>query len=142
MLKHIPKILVPELFKVMMEMGHGEEILLCDGNYPARTTGDGEVIYLPNCTVTELLEAVLYYLPLDQSVEEAAIVMESCKTTSRFEEYQKLVRKSESEVKTVPRFDFYDLAAKAVVKAVTTDTAKGGNILLKKGVVSDMDTAQ
>jgi L-fucose mutarotase len=61
-LKHIPELLTPELLKVMMEMGHGEELLLCDANYPAKSSA-GERIYVTGCSITELLTYVLHYFP-------------------------------------------------------------------------------
>ena len=39
MLKKIPKILSPELVKILMEMGHGDEIVLADGNFPSESIG-------------------------------------------------------------------------------------------------------
>ena len=69
MLKNIPPILSPELLKVLCEMGHGDEIILADGNFPAESIGkDAIVIRADGHGTVELLEAILQFLPLDQYV--------------------------------------------------------------------------
>lgn len=66
MLKNIPPILSPELLKVLCEMGHGDEIILADGNFPAESIGkDAIVIRADGHGTVELLEAILQFLPLD-----------------------------------------------------------------------------
>ena len=141
MLRYIPPLLTPALFKVMMEMGHGETLLLCDANYPG-TSGGGERIVLTNCTVLEVLEAVLVFFPLDVSVACAATVMASSRESGCFARYQPLVERCGSGLKAVERYEFYACAGNAAAKVITTDFAKGGNILLQKGVVSAEDTAR
>lgn len=140
MLKHIPKMLTPDLFRVIMEMGHGEELLLCDANYPAKS-GAGERVYLSGCLISELLEILLYYFPLDDTVEYAAVVMESCRDLERgrYGQYEALIEKSGSRLEAVERHAFYLRANGVVAKVITTDMIKGGNILLKKGVVTQND---
>lgn len=137
MLMHIPKIFTPAFLKLMMEMGHGEELLICDANYPYKTQ-QKETVFLPGCDVADVLEQVLRFFPLDQTVDHAAVCMESARENSNFSRYCSLVEgaAAPSTIETVPRFDFYDRARAAAGIAVTTDTARGGNILLKKGVVN------
>lgn len=75
MLKGIPSILAPELLKILMEMGHGDELVLADGNFPAA----GNARRLIRCDghgVPELLAAILQFFPLDQFVERPAGLME------------------------------------------------------------------
>ena len=87
MLKNIPPILSPELLKVLCEMGHGDEIILADGNFPAESIGkDAIVIRADGHGTVELLEAILQFLPLDQYVEKPVALMkvvdgDSCKPT-------------------------------------------------------------
>lgn len=138
MLKHIAGLLTPDLLKIMMEMGHGEELLLCDANYPAKS-GAGERLYLTGCSISELLKTILFYFPLDGSVEFAAVVMEVCRESERFGQYKALVEESGSKLEVVERYDFYERASGAVAKVITTDMTRGGNILLKKGVVAEAD---
>ena len=90
MLKNIPPILSPELLKVLCEMGHGDEIILADGNFPAESIGkDAIVIRADGHGTVELLEAILQFLPLDQYVEKPVALMkvvagDPCKPCSSF----------------------------------------------------------
>lgn len=139
MLKHIPKSFTPDLLKLLMEMGHGEEVLISDGNFPQKTISmniKNESIYIPTCNISELLKDILYFFPLDKAVEYAAFAMESVKEGQRYGEYSKLITENGSKLELVERFKFYGLAEKAVGIVVTADTTKGGNILIKKGVVT------
>lgn len=87
MLKNIPPILSPELLKVLCEMGHGDEIILADGNFPAESIGkDAIVVRADGHGTVELLEAILQFLPLDQYVEKPVALMkvvdgDPCKPT-------------------------------------------------------------
>ncbi|MDD5637743.1 MAG: RbsD/FucU domain-containing protein, partial [Atribacterota bacterium] len=65
MLKNIPSIISPELMMVLMEMGHGDEIVLADANYPAESA-DTLTVRADGHSIPELLEAILFFLPLDQ----------------------------------------------------------------------------
>ena len=136
MLKHISMWLTPDLIKIMMEMGHGEELLLCDANCPAKL-GAGERLYVTGCSIPELLTAILYYFPLDETAEYAAIGMESSRESERYEQYKSLIAENGARLETAERFNFYERARGAVVRVITTDRTKGGNILLKKGRVAE-----
>ena len=74
MLKGIPSILSPELLKVLMEMGHGDEIVLADGNFPAASHSDNVLNFQGQGTV-ELLKAILRFFPLDTYVDAPVILM-------------------------------------------------------------------
>ena len=78
MLKNIPKIVSPQLLKVLCEMGHGDEIVLADGNFPAESMGKGAIVVRADGHgVAELLDAVLALVPLDQYAEQPAALMEA-----------------------------------------------------------------
>lgn len=77
MLKNIPPILSPELLKVLCEMGHGDEIILADGNFPLKASAKMPVIRADGHGTVELLEAILQFLPLDQYVEKPVAADES-----------------------------------------------------------------
>ena len=134
MLKNIPKSFTPDLLKLLMEMGHGEAVLIADGNFPQKSMNCMS-IYIPVLNIAELLEDILKFFPLDYAVESAAFAMESVAEGQRFGEYTKLIEENGSKLALVERFAFYELAEKAVGIIVTADTTKGGNILIKKGVV-------
>ena len=142
MLKHIPKTFTPDLLKLLMEMGHGEDILIADGNFPQKLvskTSKSEVIYMPICDISELLKDILHFFPLDNAVEYAAFAMEVLKEGEKYDKYVKIIENNDSKLCLVERFKFYELAEKAVGIIVTADTTKGGNILIKKGVVTEKD---
>jgi len=140
MLKHIPKSFTPELLKLLMEMGHGEDILIADGNFPQKAVSSKniacEVIYMPICDISILLKEILHFFPLDQAVESAAFAMEVLKENPKYGEYKKIIEENDSKLELAERFKFYGLAEKAACIIVTADTTKGGNILIKKGVVT------
>jgi len=140
MLKHIPKSFTPDLLKLLMEMGHGEDILIADGNFPQKNVSSknikSEIIYMPICDISELLKDILHFFPLDYAVESAAFAMEVLQEEEKvYCQYKNLIEENGSKLELVERFKFYDLAEKAVGIIVTADTTKGGNILIKKGVV-------
>ena len=143
MLKGIPAILTPELLKVLAEMGHGDEIVLADGNFPAESMGkDAVVIRAEGHTVPEILDAVLQLIPLDQYVKEPAALMEVVPGDNVkpviWEEYRSLLNKhgeNPQAVEMMERFAFYERAKKAYAIVATGETAIYANILLKKGVV-------
>ena len=144
MLKGIPPILSPELLKVLAEMGHGDEIVLADGNFPAESMGKNAiVIRADGHTVPEILDAVLTLLPLDKYVEQPAALMEVVPgdpvVPTIWEEYRTLLEKhgeNPQAVETMERFAFYERAKKAYAIVATGETAIYANILLKKGVVT------
>ncbi|MBR5756630.1 MAG: hypothetical protein IKX96_03620 [Firmicutes bacterium] len=80
MLKGIPKILSPELLKVLCEMGHADRIVISDGNFPAMSVGkDSIVVRLDGHGVPEVLDAILQIFPLDTYVEHPVNLMEVMK---------------------------------------------------------------
>ncbi len=75
MLKKIPSILSPELLKVLMEMGHSDEIVISDGNFPAASMAQ-RLIRLDGHDIPTILEAILELMPLDTYVEAPVALME------------------------------------------------------------------
>lgn len=77
MLKGIPKILSPELLKVLCEMGHSDRIVIADGNFPSESMGkDAIVIRCDGHGVPEILDAILQVFPLDTYVENPVNLMQ------------------------------------------------------------------
>jgi L-fucose mutarotase len=141
MLKGIPTILSPELLKIIMEMGHGDEIIISDGNFPGASNAT-KLVRCDGNTVSEILDAMLKFLPLDQYVEAPAALMEVVPgdnvTPVIWNEYRNIVTKYEPQFKEfdmVERFAFYERAKKAYAIVTTGETAQYANIILKKGVV-------
>lgn len=143
MLKNIPAILSPELLKVLCEMGHGDELILADGNFPAESVGkNARVIRLDGHGVPEVLDAVLALIPLDKYTEKPAALMEVVPgdpiVPVIWEEYRAILAKhgeNPDAVENIERFAFYERAKKAYAIIATGESAVYANILLKKGVV-------
>ncbi|MDE6970897.1 MAG: fucose isomerase, partial [Eubacterium sp.] len=100
MLKGIPKILSPQLLKVLCEMGHSDRIVIADGNFPAESMGkDAIVIRCDGHGVPELLDAILQVFPLDTYVEHPAVLMEVMPgdpvETPIWDEYKRIIAKYE-----------------------------------------------
>jgi L-fucose mutarotase len=141
MLKNIPTILSPELLKVLMEMGHGDEIVLADGNFPAASNAQ-RLIRADGHGIPELLDAVLKLYPLDAYADRSVALMavvsgDSIKPTI-WDDYRKIVAKYEpdaAEFEFVERFAFYERAQKAYAIVSTGERAQYANIVLKKGVI-------
>lgn len=142
MLKNIPSILSPELLKILMEMGHGDEICIGDGNFPSANYGQ-RLVRLDGHGVPEILDAVVSLFPLDTFVEHNAFLMETGgadngKDPAIWKEFEDILRKREenfSEFGFIERFAFYERAKKAYAVIASGETAIYANIILKKGVV-------
>ncbi|MGN0553488.1 MAG: L-fucose mutarotase [Oscillospiraceae bacterium] len=141
MLKNIPKILSPELVKTLMEMGHGDEIVIADGNFPAETIGK-RVIRCDGHGVTELLDAIMQLFPLDTYTEKPVMLMEVVPgdpvVPTIWDDYKATINKYEPEnckIEMIERFAFYERAKTAYAVVATGEEAIYANIILKKGVV-------
>ncbi len=139
MLKNIPSILSPELLKILMEMGHGDYIVIGDGNFPAATNAQ-RLVRLDGHGVPEILDAILKLMPLDTYVDAPVYLMENGDPDNRPEiwaTYKEIVEKNEGDknIGLIERFDFYDKAKNAFAIVATGETAIYANIILQKGVV-------
>jgi L-fucose mutarotase len=141
MLKGIPSIISPELLKIMMEMGHGDELILGDGNFPAVSCAQ-RIVRADGHSVPELLEAILKFYPLDSYVKSPvglmAVAPGDTVQPSVWEEYRRIILKYDpkfTDFEYVERFAFYERAKKAFAIVATGESALYANIILKKGVV-------
>jgi len=141
MLKNVPNILSPELLKILMEMGHGDELVIADGNFPASSIAQ-RLIRADGHGVPLLLEAILKLFPLDIYVEKSVALMQvvpgDTAETPIWDEYDKIIRASGEKFdgfENVERFAFYERAKKAYAVIATGESALYANIILKKGVV-------
>lgn len=144
MLKGIPKIISPELLKVLCEMGHSDTIVLADGNFPTESIGkNSKVIRADGHSITDLLDAILKLFPLDTYVEKPVSLMQVTPgdkmETPIWDEYKKIVSKADERGKEafqeVERFKFYEEAKKAYAVVATSETALYANMILQKGVI-------
>lgn len=140
MLKNIPSILSPDLLKVLMEMGHGDELVIGDGNFPAASMNE-RVIRLDGHNGTDILAAILQLFPLDTYAANAVLmekVAGDSVETPIWKEYEKIARAGDPAFQGftyIDRFAFYERAQKAYAVVATGEKALYANILLKKGVV-------
>jgi len=141
MLIGIPEILSPELLKILMEMGHGDEIVLADGNFPAASMGK-RVARCDGHPVVPLLDAVLRFFPLDTFVQKPvlcmAVVAGDKTQPAIWNEFRKTIAARVAptpEIAFLERFDFYERAKQAYAVVATGERALYANVILKKGVV-------
>jgi len=144
MLKGVPGILSPALLKALCEMGHGDELVIADGNFPAQSVGKNAVVVRADGHgVPEILDAVLSLIPLDTYCDKPVALMqlvegETCGIPPVWDKYRALIKKHEgreAEIDYMERFAFYERAKSAYLIIATGETAIYANVLLKKGVV-------
>jgi L-fucose mutarotase len=141
MLKGIPEILSPELLKILMELGHGDELLIADGNFPT-FAHPSRVVRADGHGILPLLDAILTLIPLDAFVEHPAFLMQVSPGDSYVPEIQEVYRqigyKHEEKglrEEYLERFAFYERAKNAQAVIATGERALYANIILRKGVV-------
>ena len=142
MLRNIPANLSPELVKILLEMGHGDEILLADANFPGHhlhpTTVRADGLGIP-----DLLRSILTLMPLDRYSSYQVALMETVGDDPRppvWDVYEQIWNEAEKEVgpvsvKTIERMAFYDYTPSVYAVVLTGATALYGNLILKKGVL-------
>jgi L-fucose mutarotase len=138
MLKSINPLLTGDLLAILSDMGHGDEIVIADANFPAATIAR-RLIRLPGISATDVLAAVLSVLPLDDFVDRPAAAMDAPgERPAIYPEYEAALKKSEGRaivLEPVERFAFYDRAKAAYAVIATGELRLYANIILKKGVI-------
>jgi len=141
MLKNISPLISPELLKILAEMGHGDEIVIADGNFPSHAV-NGRVVRADGHGGVEMLDAILNLFPLDTYAEKNVMLMQvvpgDTVETPIWDEYQATMEKHEKDnIRTdyIERFAFYDRAKTAYAVVATGEKALYANIILKKGVI-------
>lgn len=140
MLKGIPSLLSPELLKILCEMGHGDEIVIGDGNFPAASMAN----HLVRCDghgVPELLDAILQYFPLDTFSQFPVTLMAAPPEDAKpaiWGKYENIISKYDvrgnKAVQYLSRFDFYENAKKSYAVIATGESALYACLILKKGI--------
>lgn len=140
MLKGISPLLSPELLATLTRMGHGDEIVLADAHFPGESFNDN-VLRADGLRIPDLLEAILPLFELDSYVPHPLVMMAAVEgdrlDPSVEESYLKAIHKSNPDapaIERIDRFAFYERTKSAFAVLMTGETAKYGNILLKKGV--------
>ena len=143
MLKNIDPLLSPDLLMVLRSMGHGDDIAIVDGNFPAAAMAR-RLVRLDGLTATEVTNAILSVMPLDDFVPEAAWHMEVVGDPQAeqpiFDDFRAIIARHEGSnfrLASLERFAFYEKAKASYAIVSTGEKRLYGNIILKKGVVRD-----
>ena len=136
MLNHISPVFSPELLAAVYAMGHGDTIVLADGNFPS----DG----VSRRGAAELLDAILVLMPLDTYAEKPVLYMAKSECDRDLalpilDEYKKIIEKYDERGEActgyLERYAFYDKAEQACYIVQSGETSQYANIILQKGVV-------
>ena len=140
MLTGISPLFSPELLATLYRMGHGDELVLADAHFPGETYND-RVIRADGHPIAQLLEAILPLFALDTYVDSPLIMMAAVSGDSLDPSvetgYRRVIEKfwpDAPQIERMERFDFYTRTKGAFAVVMTGETAKYGNIILKKGV--------
>ena len=140
MLRGISHLISPELLKILSEMGHGDEIVLADANFPTESFGR-RAVRADGIAAPALLEAILPLFPLDQYDRSNCVLMEVVPGDPYkpviWEEFKAVLGRydPQAEVQHMERFAYYERTKKAYAVVATGEKAQYANIILKKGVV-------
>ena len=144
MLKNIPKILSPEMLKVLCEMGHSDRIVIADANFPAESMGKNAIVLRADGhSATDLLDAILTVFPLDTYVDSPVMLMQVMAgdkvETPIWDEYKEIVAKHDDRGAAAfgeyERFEFYEQAKNCYAIIATGESALYANLILQKGVI-------
>ncbi len=140
MLLGISPLISPELLAILHRMGHGDEIVLADAHFPGETYGR-RVLRADGLKIADLLDGILPLFVLDSYVDSPLFMMAAVSgddlDPTVEHGYRTAVDKHWPDtppIQRLERFAFYDRAKMAFAIVVTGETAKYGNIILKKGV--------
>lgn len=146
MLKNISPLLGPDALHILASMGHGDDLVIADANFPGATFGK-RLVRLDGVSATAVLDAVLSLFPLDEFVEDRATTMQVVGDPNQHipivGEFAEIVKRHEphSRLTDLERFAFYDRAADAFAVIQTGEARLYGNIIVRKGVVRPDDGA-
>ena len=140
MLKGISPLIGPELLGVLTRMGHGDEIVLADAHFPGETYNN-RILRADGVRIADLLDAILPLFALDDYVDSPLIMMAAEPRDTLDPAVEKSYRVPVDKhapdapaIARIGRFDFYERTKSAFAVVMTGETAKYGNIILKKGV--------
>lgn len=146
MLQGISKLLTGDLLKALCDMGHGDELVIADANFPGERVAR-RLIRLPGISGTELLRAIAPLIPLDAYSPAPALVMQLTDSDRAkgmpdpaiWGEYEAILREhygEDTRVDTIERQAFYERAQSAYLVIQTGEERIYGNLLLAKGVIA------
>ncbi len=140
MLKGISPLISPELLAVLARMGHGDEIVLADAYFPGESF-NGRVLRADGLSIPDLLAAILPLFELDAYVPHPLVMMDAVEEDTldpnvekAYLESIRITNPDAAPIERIDRFAFYERTKSAYAVVITGETAKYGNIILKKGV--------
>ena len=147
MLKNIDPFLNADVLHALRSMGHGDELVLCDTNFPAtsvaRQTSLGELLRIDNVSAARATRAVLSLMPLDSFVDFPALRMEVIDKPLEILPVQEEVQQEIDAAENIPlplasleRFAFYERAKNAYCIIQTGERRFYGCFIFKKGVIA------
>ena len=141
MLKGISPLLCPELLNMLYRMGHGDEIVLADAHFPGEAVGR-RLVRADGLRIAPLLDAILPLFELDSYVSAPVLMMDAVPgdhlDPAVEREYRQAIDRHAPQtppIQRIERFAFYERAREAFGVVMTGETAKYGNVILKKGVI-------
>jgi len=145
MLKNLSPLLGPELLYTLRAMGHGDEIAIVDGNYPADNAGPERIIRADGIDASRMLEAILSVMPLDDFVPISAMRPQVPGKPDHLEpvmmDFARIIERHEPKVRLtgLEPAAFYDRVRRAYAVVGTSERRLYGNVVLRKGVVRPGD---
>jgi L-fucose mutarotase len=139
MLKGISPLLSPELLKLLMEMGHGDEMVFGDSNFPAASHAQ-RLVRADGHRITALLDAILPLFPLDYAVDYTAVLMafrgdKEPAVWSKYKETLGAYPDGDKQFLTLPKPEFYERAKKAYCVVATSESEGFANLIIRKGII-------
>ena len=137
MLKGVPRIIPPELLKILAQMGHGDELVISDAHFPAHSISSN-VVRADAVGSPEMMKAILKLIELDQYVDKPVMLMQPVPGDNidpeLLAEIKTALGNDADRIDYIERFAFYERAKKSFAVVVSGETRIYGNIIVKKGV--------
>ena len=137
MLKGVPRIIPPELLKILAQMGHGDELVISDAHFPAHSISSN-VVRADAVGSPEMMKAILKLIELDQYVDKPVMLMQPVPGDNidpeLLAEIKTALGNDADRIDYIERFAFYERAKKSFAVVVSGETRIYGNIIIKKGV--------
>jgi len=139
MLRGISNLISPELLKILMEMGHGDELVLGDGNFPAASHAQ-RLVRADGHSIPAMLDALLPLFPLDYAVDFSAILMDSRgqepAVWKTYREKLSVYPDGDKNFFVISKPDFYERAKQAYCVVATGESERFANLIIRKGIIS------
>ena len=135
MLKGVPPVISPDLLRILAQMGHGDELVISDAHFPAYSISSN-VVRIDALTSSEVMEAILKLIELDQYVEKPVVMMQPVPgdeiDPDLMKDCRKVLGKDADRIDYIERFAFYERARKTFAVVLTGEGRKYRNIIIKE----------